>query len=1224
MPTMLDVHRIAVASAGGPHPGTRHGSNARRAVMALLQVFALSLLLAASVVAADTTGRVDLPRFPAISPDGSEIVFSWGGDLWRASSTGGAATRLTSHPLDDLHASWSPDGEALVFTSLRDGYLNLWRIRRDGTGIEQLTHADRFLRNPAWTRDADGREVITFSAHLEGDVYREQRPYAIPPTGGQHERLFEAFGSTPRVSPDGSRVAFTRGGYYHDWSRRDYRGPDAMDVWLHDRDGNAFTPVTERDGDDGDARWAGNDQLIFLSDRDQDTVNLFRIDADAREAEPQRLTNFRGHDIQHFDVADDGRTAVIQVWDQLYTLDLHADSAEPRPLDLRAGEDGRSDQELLRVDREVSEAALSPDGKVMAFIAHGRVYVRHVDEHSATHAVTRGTHARHRDLAWSPDGLRLYFTSDADGSESIYQARVALTRAEIRQAWEQDRRPADTSATDEPGADGSIPAHDDAGTTTPTEEDTDQSPSAEPTDPFGPIEPMPPVDPTDPSVQPDPTQPSPPDDPVAEPASEPETVDEDELDPDAAEPAAAPELDPARWHDAVRFSVQPVVATENNDREARPSPDGGALAFRRGRGDLVIRDLATGEDRPLVEGWDSNLHWRWSPDSRHIAYAQNNLDFSANIFVVPTDGSADPVNITRHPRNDLQPRWSADGRKLSFISNRSGESYDLYRVYLDRSLENQTARERTRYYRNAREAAGKRTPLAPQIPENPWSPTSPAEQKARQLDLDEAWRRVERVTATPGHQTSNEMTPGGDRYVFNAQGEGLMVMNWDGSERRRLGSAVNLQHLNLAGDRAVYVADGRAGIVELANAKHERIDISDRIRIDRREQSLQKFHEAARIIEENFYLPDLKGLDWDAIVADYAELIGRARTATEFSDLANRFMGELAASHMGVSSPGQATAMREPSGRLGIDVEHVELDNGRYGYRVQHVLPEGPADRLPMRLLRGDVITEIDGQPFADGDTLLQRLRGRVDEEVIVAFERRVGERRREFQALITPVNFDALSRLRYDDFRRQARRKVEALSDGRLGYIHIQSMNQASLEQFQGELYAAAHDRDGLVIDVRNNGGGHTTDRILTSIMASEHAYTIPAGADPSQRGHYPQDRLDAPRYTQPMNMLVNEKSHSNAEILAHAFRTLERGNLVGAQTYGGVISTGSHRLIDGTIVRRPFRGWYLPDGTDMEHHGARPHLPVEQTPADEVAGRDRQLEHAVEDLLQRIDDQD
>jgi tricorn protease len=180
--------------------------------------------------------------------------------------------------------------------------------------------------------------------------------------------------------------------------------------------------------------------------------------------------------------------------------------------------------------------------------------------------------------------------------------------------------------------------------------------------------------------------------------------------------------------------------------------------------------------------------------------------------------------------------------------------------------------------------------------------------------------------------------------------------------------------------------------------------------------------------------------------------------------------------------------------------------------------------------------------------------------------------------------------------------------------------MNQPSLDVYERDLYAAAGGKDGLIIDVRNNGGGWTTDRLLASIMAPDHAYTIPRGADLDAVGHYPQDRLFIQRYTLPINMLCNEKSFSNAEIVAHAFRNLERGTLVGQETHGSVISTGSFSLIDGTTVRLPFRGWYTPDGTDMENNGAVPHRLVLQTPEAEATDHDEQLRAAVEDLLRRL----
>ena len=189
------------------------------------------------------------------------------------------------------------------------------------------------------------------------------------------------------------------------------------------------------------------------------------------------------------------------------------------------------------------------------------------------------------------------------------------------------------------------------------------------------------------------------------------------------------------------------------------------------------------------------------------------------------------------------------------------------------------------------------------------------------------------------------------------------------------------------------------------------------------------------------------------------------------------------------------------------------------------------------------------------------------------------------------------------------------------MGYAHIRGMSQPSLDEFERDLFAATEGRDGLIVDVRNNGGGWTADRLMASLMAQPHAYTVPRGADPSDTSGYPQDRLFIQRYTLPVNMLCNEKSFSNAEIVSHAFKTLGRGTLVGQQTYGGVISTGGTSLLDGTSVRLPFRGWYLPDGTDMENNGAIPDIIVVQTPQDEASGHDAQLKAAVDDLLLRMD---
>jgi tricorn protease len=223
---------------------------------------------------------------------------------------------------------------------------------------------------------------------------------------------------------------------------------------------------------------------------------------------------------------------------------------------------------------------------------------------------------------------------------------------------------------------------------------------------------------------------------------------------------------------------------------------------------------------------------------------------------------------------------------------------------------------------------------------------------------------------------------------------------------------------------------------------------------------------------------------------------------------------------------------------------------------------------------------------------------------------------------LLRTVPFERIVDLAYEDDVRQRRARVEELSEGRLGYLHIRGMSTPSVRDFEHDLHAAAAGKDGLVIDVRDNGGGSTADILLASLTAPRHAWTLPRGADPdtTPRDAYPRDRRLIHGYSRPIVVLVNEYSFSNAEIFAHAIKTTGRGRLVGTATFGGVISTGGTTLVDGTRVRLPFRGWFLPDGTDMENHGAVPDLDVPRLPGDEAAGVDMQLERATSDLLSRL----
>ena len=1198
----------------------------------------IALPASCALAAFVTSGTVDLPRLPALSPDGSQITFTWRGDLWKVPAQGGAATRLTSHPADDAESAWLPDGSGIVFTSDRDGGPNLWFMQPDGSGLRQVTTLDASSMRLTGIGDSPAGRAAYFDAFLEGDLYRSPRSYMVPLAGGEPRRVHDAFGANARPYADGSIVVFERGG--SEWSRRHYRGPDSRDVWTFNRSAEpskAYTRLTDWAGNDGHAFWTAPATVVFLSDRKDDTVNLFRRTPTGAF---EQLTSFKGEDIKDLAVSADGSKAAFTVWDRLYALDLSG-GGQPRLVSVTATEDAGDLFEQKSVASLASEAALSPDGKVMAVIAFGDVWVKGTDSKVPARRVTDWP-SREKDIAWSADSQTLYFTSDHAGTEDLWQATVTKTRDDVKKSFEVATKPIEQPKPAEaPPADAAKPV----------------DPAAAPAEPK-PAEPAPAAEPkaAEPKVAEPPAEPSKATEPAKADAPKEDAKPADKKDEKKPEEKKD---EPNRWPDAVAFEVTALLQDPAQDRQIVPSPDGTRLLFRRNQGDLCMLDLATKAVTVVQPGWDSGLEYVWSPDSTAICFAQSDMDFNSDLWIVPSDLSKPAVNITRHPDNDGRPRFSADGKVLAFLSERTNEELDAWYVFLDRSLESLPKHELEQYFKDAGEAAKKRKPLAAKAKDKPVDApkadakpepaveakadakpepkpeaavpavadaSKPADAEPKKdepkkatmpaWDLDDAYLRVRRITSAPGNEGNLEVLPAGDRILVSA-GDGLQTMKLDGTDTKKLTGSGTVLGLNFAGDAAVAVSAGKAATIGLAGGEVKSTDLDGTIRVDRRELNSQKFLEAARAIGEGFYHPTMKGLDWDALTKRYHALACQSRTSAEFDHVANRFLGELNASHLGIRSPRErAGSSPPPQGRLGLRVEP-----GAKGFVVKSVLPEMPAAKAKVPLQAGDVITAVEFEPVDLTRTLESHLPGLAGREAALTVERTLTDGRTvNFDSFIVPAMSGSVSAQSYENEWRRMEKAVHDRSGGRIGYIHIKGMDQPSLDDFERGLYAAGYGRDGLIVDVRNNGGGWTADRLMASLATPTHAYTIPRGGDGKVTTGYPQDRLFIQRCILPTNMLCNEKSFSNAEITAHAFKAIKRGTLVGQQTYGGVISTGGITLLDGTTCRMPFRGWYLLDGTDMENNGAMPDLVVPQMPQDEAAGVDAQLDAAVDDLLKRL----
>jgi tricorn protease len=260
----------------------------------------------------------------------------------------------------------------------------------------------------------------------------------------------------------------------------------------------------------------------------------------------------------------------------------------------------------------------------------------------------------------------------------------------------------------------------------------------------------------------------------------------------------------------------------------------------------------------------------------------------------------------------------------------------------------------------------------------------------------------------------------------------------------------------------------------------------------------------------------------------------------------------------------------------------------------------------------GDYLIAIDGKPVLAGDNYWKLLNFRLNRKVAVSFNGKASEDG-AWTTRIEPVSMTAYNQLRYEWWVKQRRLRVEQLSGGKIGYLHIQAMNPPSLRKFEKEI-RENRDKQALIIDQRWNGGGNIEQELLAILVQREYQVWQPRGTEPTGRPFA--------GFFGPKVVLQNWRSASNAEMFPAGFRALGLGKLVGTPTYGAVIGTGSYTLVDGSTVRTPGVGVYLADAkrTNMEGYGVRPDILVENSPEDNLAGRDRQLETAVQELLKEL----
>lgn len=1050
------------------------------------------------------SAQTKLLRFPDIH--GDRIVFTYAGDLWTASASGGTATRLTAHPGVEVFGKFSPDGKWIAFTGQYDGDEQVYVIPSTGGEPKQLTfYPARGPLSPRWGYDQqvygwspDGKYIL-FRSHRDSWTLPQTNLFKVEATGGPAERLPMPEAGAGDYSADGYKIVYSP--QFRDFRpEKRYAGGQANDLYIFDLKTYDVKKIAADTHADRDPMWIGN-TIFYTSDRDGH-FNFYAYDMGS--AKTTQVTTNKQWDVR-WPSSDNESRIVYELNGELQVMD--AKSRKSSPISITVPDDGLWKRpSRINVAQNLEDFSLSPKGERALFCARGDIFTLPIEK-GPTRNLTRSSGAHDKWPRWSPDGSQIAFISDMSGEEQVYTIA-------------QDGSSAAVQLTTE--------------------------------------------------------------------------------------------------HKAMLY-------------EPEWSADGKRLAYSDKDGKIYVLTIADKKVTQIADSTRGQVRdYSWSPRGNFLAFSLPNANGFNSVYIWSANDNQ-LRKITDPTFSANSPAWDPQGNYIYYLSTREFAPL-ISNVEFNYAGNRNTGIFATTLRKDVKHPfpaeSDEVTITKEDAPKEAAKPPAPPTDLT--IDFDGIVGRAARVPVAPnnyfglsakqGHliyfvgapfyygRAGGEVQPSLRIYAIKEQKETTLAEPANGYAMSGDGSKLLIP----AGPQfflydATPVGDRTRKPVSTAGLMYDR---------NPTEEWNQIFNEVWRRYRDWFYVPNMHGYDWAAIREQYRPWLKYVAHRSDLNYLLSEMQSELTVQHAYIEG-GDFNIPPRP--RVALPGARFELDKASGKYRITKIfggqneedLYRSPLTEVGSGASVGEYILAVDGVELKADEDPYRLLRNKADNPVRLTVNSKPsmdGARTVTFRPITDEQN------LIYLDWITKNRKKVEEMSGGRIGYIHIPDMGANGIREFI-KYYYPQLDKEGLVVDVRANGGGNVSRMLIERLRRKLLAVGYPRTVDDGNP--YP-DGV----FLGPMAAILDGNSASDGDIFPAMFKQAGLGPLIGKRSWGGVVGiSGRGPLIDGGSVSVPEFGFADTNGNwIIEGYGVDPDIEVDNEPKDVIAGKDAQLERAVQEVLNRM----